>query len=245
MPDSVVFNELASVDSTNNYAMGKVHAAMAKHGEAWFAYEQTAGKGQRGRNWLGSPGENIAMSIALYPLQMKASQQFLLSMATALACRDLFSNYEVDEMKIKWPNDLYWRDRKAGGILIENIFAGNQWKAAVIGIGININQVIFDAALKNPVSLRQITGKEENILNPAKELHRLVLKRFDEIDKRPPSDLLNEYNSHLFALNKTVRLKKENMIFETMIKGVNEKGQLITMDATERTWEFGELSWVF
>ena len=242
MPNSVVLNKLTSVDSTNNYAMGQVHAAMAKHGEAWFAYEQTAGKGQRGRNWLGRPGENIAISIVLFPLQLKTSQPFVLSMVIALACHELFASYAGDDTKIKWPNDIYWRDRKAGGILIENIFAGNQWKAAVVGIGININQIVFDPDLKNPVSLKQITGKDFDILAIASELHQLVMKRVD-IDQDDEM-ILAEYNRQLFSLNKKARLKKDNIIFETLVKGVSAQGQLITVDSTERLWEFGELSWI-
>ena len=244
MSDTAVFNHLGSVDSTNNYAMGMVHAGMAKHGEAWFADEQTAGKGQRGKHWMGKPGENIAMSIALYPLKLATSQQFQLSMATALACHQLFTQHGLDEIKIKWPNDLYWRDRKAGGILIENVFAGNQWKAAVVGTGININQTEFDQALKNPVSLKQITGKTIDVVQAAKDLHQLILNRFESLSSGENESFLQEYNQQLFGLNKTVRLKKDNAVFETTVKGVNAHGQLITVDSTERYWDFGELSWV-
>ena len=224
--------------------MGMVHAGMARHGVAWFAMEQTAGKGQRGKHWLGKPGQNIALSIVLYPLNLKASQQFPISMSVALACHDFFSAYSGDETKIKWPNDLYWCDRKAGGILIENIFTGTHWKCAVVGIGININQTDFDSSIRKPVSLKQITGKEYDVVTLAKQLHQQVLKRFDELDEKPVDLLLDEYNKRLFAVNEKVRLKKANNIFETTIRSVTENGLLITSDSEQRSWNFGEVEWL-
>src|SRR5258708_3284634 len=154
LPIGHSFIELQSVDSTNNYAMARAAAGDAAHGTLFFAYEQWAGKGQRGRTWTSIPGENIILSAVLEPVALPASQAFLLSACVALACHDLFSQYAGPEQPlIKWPNDLYWRDRKAGGILIENSFKGNQWTLAIAGMGININQVVFPATARNPVSL--------------------------------------------------------------------------------------------
>ncbi len=243
-PNDHLFTVLNSVDSTNNYAMGKVHAGLASHGNAYFSPIQTAGKGQRGNLWETSEGVNIALSIVLDVHTLNASQQFQLSVAIALSGFDFFSAYAGDETLIKWPNDIYWRDRKAGGVLIENIFHGNVWKFAVAGIGININQPFFDASLKNPVSLKQITGKTFDIIALAKELHKAVLNRFGQLEKGQFATLLNEYNKLLFCLNKKVRLKKDSSIFTTIIKGVTENGDLITTDTTERTFSFGEVSWL-
>ena len=244
MPSEALFKILHSVDSTNNYAMGMVHAGLAKHGMSWFAEVQTAGKGQRGKTWKGAPKENIALSIALQPKKLYSGHKFALSMAIALASFDLFSTYAPDETKIKWPNDLYWRDRKAGGILIENVFQGNNWKWAVAGIGININQSEFDPSLSNPVSLSQITGHDHEILGLAKQLYDLVMKRFNELTHRDSFELSKEYNQHLYKLNASVRLKKESRIFETTVKEVSLEGQLITVDAMEHHFDFGEVEWL-
>lgn len=123
---------LPVIDSTNNYAMGQATAGQAGHGTVYFALEQTAGKGQRGKTWLTTPGENIMMSVVIQPQALKTSQQFLLSAAIALGCYDFFKNYAGEETRIKWPNDLYWRDRKAGGILIESRL-GNRESSIVNG----------------------------------------------------------------------------------------------------------------
>jgi BirA family transcriptional regulator, biotin operon repressor / biotin---[acetyl-CoA-carboxylase] ligase len=175
---------------------------------------------------------------------LNALQQFQLSVAVALGCFDFFSNYAGEETTIKWPNDIYWRDRKAGGILIENIFHGKDWKYSVAGIGLNINQSYFDDNLKNAVSLKQITGKSFDTIALAKELHQSVLKRFNQLEKEGFAGLLEEYNRLLFGLNKKTRLKKDTIIFDTVVKGVTAHGQLITGDTSERLFDFGEVVWI-
>ena len=235
---------LKQVDSTNNYAMAMVHAGLAKHGNAWFSDHQTGGKGQRGKSWLTGEGQNIALTVVLNPPQLKIIHPFQLSTAVALAGFDFFSSYGGDETRIKWPNDIYWRDRKAAGILIENKFSGNLWKWSVIGIGININQTQFDESLVNPVSLVQITGKRFDPEELARELHQLILKRTAQLLTKSYDTMLEEYNHHLYKRHQSIRLKKDNMVFETVIRGVSSKGQLLTVDKIERHFDFGEVEWI-
>lgn len=246
------FTILDSVDSTNNYAMAQSHAALATHGDAFFAYRQTGGKGQRGKTWHTGNGENIALSIIIEPKQLQVAEQFRLSVAAALGCHDFFSGYAGDETFIKWPNDIFWRDRKAAGVLIENVIgthnlaknSGTAWKFAIIGIGMNINQAAFDSVLKNVVSLKQITGKHFNIVELAKELHQRVLKRVDSLQEKKFDTLRNDYNSVLFKKDCTVILKKGNIEFETVIKSVTENGRLFTIDRVDNFFDFGEVEWV-
>ena len=247
------FTILDSVDSTNNYAMAQVHAALPKHGDAFFALQQTGGKGQRGKSWHTGNGENIALSIIAEPKPLQVAEQFKLSVAVALGCYDFFSRYAGDETFIKWPNDIYWRDRKAGGVLIENLIGKNKtdkkydsvWKYAVVGIGINVNQTVFDNELKNVVSLKQITGKSFDVVVLAKELQAMVLKRIDSLAEKSFDNLLAEYNACLFKRNTMVKLRKGKAEFDTMIKWVTAGGQLYTIDTIDNFFDFGEVEWVF
>ena len=104
---------LSSVDSTNNHAMELIREGKAATGTAIFSLEQTSGKGQRGRNWISEPGQNIIISVILGFEGQAIRQQFLVSAVAALSCHDLLSKYAGDETCIKWPNDLFWRDRKS------------------------------------------------------------------------------------------------------------------------------------
>jgi BirA family biotin operon repressor/biotin-[acetyl-CoA-carboxylase] ligase len=238
------FTILDSVDSTNNYAMAKAHAGLAKHGDAFFAHAQTNGKGQRGKLWQTGQAENIAISIVIDPEPLVQQQQFYLSIAIALACYDFFNKYAGDETKIKWPNDLYWRDRKAGGVLIETAIRGKDWKWAIAGIGININQPKFSDELKNPVSLKQITGKSFDVVELARELHLCVMKRAGEINKTCFDVLLKEYNQLLYKLNENVKLKYPDMIINAVIDGVTADGQLLITDSIQKQINFGEVEFL-
>ena len=117
---------LESVDSTNNYAMAKVRTGLAKHGDGYFAMAQVSGKGQRGKTWVTEPGTNIILTLVMQASPLQLTRQFQFSAAIALAVHDFFGLYAGDETTIKWPNDIYWRDRKAGGILIENIIGSRE-----------------------------------------------------------------------------------------------------------------------
>ncbi|MBD0352922.1 MAG: biotin--[acetyl-CoA-carboxylase] ligase [Flavisolibacter sp.] len=240
---NVPFIELQQVDSTNNYATALVHAGMAQHGTAVFAHEQTEGRGQRQKVWETGKGENIAISIILYPQAIALSQVFLVSMATALGAHHFFSRYAGADTKIKWPNDLYWRDRKAGGILIENSIQAADWKYAVAGIGININQTQFSTLVANAVSLKQITGHNYNTVELAKELHSDVLHRF-EVLQQQPEEIITGYHSHLYKKDEKVKLKKGSRIFDAIIKEVTLQGLLVVQHAVEEQFGVGEVEWV-
>lgn len=237
------FIELQQVESTNNYATGMVHEGMAQQGTVVFTHHQTKGKGQHNRSWLSEAGKNIAMSVVLQPPHLSLSQSFLISMTTAVAVHRFFSSYAGSETKVKWPNDLYWRDRKAGGILIENIVQGSEWKAAIVGIGLNINQTSFESLDTKAVSLKQITGKEFDPLYLAKEFCEQLSDAYDVLLKLP-SQIIESYKNDLYKLNETVRLKKGSRVFNATIKDVTTMGELIVQHAAEERFSVGEVEWV-
>jgi BirA family biotin operon repressor/biotin-[acetyl-CoA-carboxylase] ligase len=237
------FIELLTVESTNNYAMGLVRAAMAQHGAVVFTHEQTRGKGQRNKEWVSQTGQNIAMSIVLEPDGLLSSEAFLLSMMAAVAVRELVSTYTTDNIKIKWPNDIYWRDRKAAGILIENVWQGNEWRCAVIGVGINVNQTEFGELSAKAASLKEIAGRELKPLQLAKQLCTIMEDQFQLLIANP-SAIVESYTSYLYKRNQIVKLRKQNRVFEATIKDVNKNGELIVQHTVEERFTVGELEWV-
>jgi|694.fasta_scaffold00817_4 BirA family biotin operon repressor/biotin-[acetyl-CoA-carboxylase] ligase len=234
---------LTTVDSTNKYAMEEVHAHMAKHGTAYFALEQREGRGQRGKTWKTTPGENIILTVVTEPQCLFPANPFLFNAAIALACYRFYKTWAGDETRVKWPNDLYWRDRKAGGVLIENVVHGNTWTFALVGIGININQVQFDPNIPNPVSLRQIRGEVLDPLVLAKEL-MILIEEYWQVWKNNPAELMAEYNEILFRKGEKAKFKAGNRIFEAFVSGVNESGELMVHTATEECFKVGQLIWL-
>lgn len=236
--------ELSEVDSSNNYAMRQVQAQLAEHGATWFAWHQIAGKGQRGKTWNTAPGMNIILSTVIKPTPIIAGNKFMLSAMIALACYDFFSGHALADTTIKWPNDIYWKDRKAGGILIENIINGKSWKFAIAGIGININQTLFAEEIKNAVSLKQITGKTYNVIELAKELCACLEARWQQLETTSFSNLLYEYNFHLYKRSEQVSFKKDNALFKAVVTGVNANGDLLINTGTETAVPYGILEWL-
>lgn len=238
------FNILPTTDSTNNHAMNEARLGRTSDGAAYFALDQYQGKGQRAKTWSSKPGENIILSVVKDCSGLQLKDQFQLSVAVALACFDFFSAYAGDETKIKWPNDIYWRDRKAGGILIENMVKSARWDKAIIGMGININQTAFDALEGKPVSLKQITGKAFDPISLAKELCRHLEQRFSMLKNEPSDKLLSAYNEHLYKIDEVVHFKRNNIMFQAKVKGVDKNGQLLIMHGVEERIPFGEITWL-
>jgi BirA family biotin operon repressor/biotin-[acetyl-CoA-carboxylase] ligase len=178
--------ELSTIDSTNIYAMAQIKAGLSKSGSCYTADFQTNGKGQHGRVWESSKGQNLLCS---YILELNTldtlknwtpADQIGFSAAIALGIRAFFDAHTNGDTKIKRPNDIYWRDRKAGGILIENLLKGTEWTWAVVGIGININQTVFSPEAPNPVSLKQITGRDWDILSLQEALSKALTKSIQD-----------------------------------------------------------------
>ncbi len=239
MSGHLQFHILDRVDSTNNYAMGRLREGLAEHGEVYFALEQTAGRGQRGKSWVSEPGENIMMSMVFLADTAWSGAPFIFNMAVALVCRDFLSELISEKINIKWPNDIYINDRKAGGLLIENSFRGQAWNGAVIGIGINVNQSVFSTTSNLPVSLIEITGQNHPPIALAQQLQ---LRIWDFLNQRPMDNkaIIAAYNQALYKKGESVWLKKEEQLFETLVLGVDEQGKLITEAGG---FSHGEIEW--
>ena len=224
--------------------MNVVREGKATDGTVFFALEQTRGKGQRGRSWISNKGQNIMLSVVWNADGFNVLRTFELSALVAVACRELFERHAVDGVSIKWPNDIYWNDRKAGGILIENIIQQGQWEKAIIGIGMNINQTQFPAMENRAVSLKQITGKAFDPVELGKELCRELDHWRQRFLNEGFGIILETYNKHLFARGKAMKFRKGNIILQARVEGVNEHGALMVTHGHADTWEHGSVDWL-
>ena len=224
---------LESVDSSNNYAMAQAHAGVAVHGQAWLALEQKQGKGQHGKGWQTVKGDNITMSTLLDAATLSIQQQFRLSATVAAACHSFVKHYAGDNISIKWPNDIYWNDRKAGGILIENILQGQAWKWAVAGTGININQEQFPEHLPNAVSLYQITGQHYAIEEAAELLHQRLLFYWQQLTGGNWEMVHHYYNSNLYKKGELIQVHLDGRSTKATLKGISEEGKLQIVENDE------------
>ncbi len=221
--------------------MAKLHAGMLPGEACFLALEQTAGKGRRGKHWFAAAGENITMSAVFQP---RVYKPFAYSAAIALGCYDFMKMAGAENISLKWPNDVYLDDRKAGGILIENIYRGDQWHRAVTGVGINLNQTVFPADARHAVSLQQATGRSYALIGEGRALYQCLVQRHAWAADRNAEDVLEEYNTKLYKKGHSVRLRKGNISFSTVIERVTVEGELVTRDALERRFQVGEVGFL-
>ena len=236
---------VTETDSTNNY----LNALSLKENPEEFtvitADFQTAGKGQRGKGWESEAGKNLLFSMVMYPAFLKPRKQFLLSQAIALAIKEELDTFS-DGFSIKWPNDIYWREKKICGILIENELLGNAIKKSVAGIGININQEQFHSSAPNPVSLRQITGKPQRKDYILGHVIDRIMENYTLLKVGKTELLTERYHNALYRKEGMYPYRDNSGDFMARIVCVRPEGTLILKDekGNERGYAFKEVQYV-
>jgi len=239
------FIHFSQVGSTNDEARKAIQNGLATHGMAFFSTNQVAGRGQRGRSWQGEPGASLALSVVIKTDFLTVLQQFELSIAVALGVWEgVAGSTGSESLRIKWPNDLYWKDQKLGGILIESVLnTAGQWPWAIVGIGININQKIFDPALPNPISLFQISGQEQAPAAVAKRLCITIGTYLEQLQEQKSPALLAAYNRLLYKREQIARFKSGDRLFSALVKEVSQQG-LLCLENEPHQYTTGSIEWI-
>jgi BirA family biotin operon repressor/biotin-[acetyl-CoA-carboxylase] ligase len=203
---------------------------------------QTSGKGQIGNLWESESGKNLLFSMALFPQKIRPDQQFLISQLVSVSIKKALDEY-VDDVTVKWPNDIYWKDKKLAGILIENSLQGRQIKFAVVGIGLNVNQTEFVSNAPNPISLRQIAGKRIARNSLLKKICQNIMDVYHHLDVEK---LQMEYADMLFRKDGFHTFKADGELFQARIFAVHPDGmlELETIEGEYRSFYFKEVSFV-
>ena len=153
-----------NIDSTNSYLQNLLEKGEDVVDNVVVTDFQTSGKGQGKNVWQSEDGKNLLFSIALDMSFLKAEDQFLLTQIVSVAMINVLKKYLPEEnLFIKWPNDIYFNNKKIAGILIKNEIKGIMLGTSIIGIGLNVNQTSFDESLPNPISMKMITGKDYDL----------------------------------------------------------------------------------
>lgn len=203
---------------------------------------QYQGRGQAGNQWLVEPGQNLTFSCILYPRFMAPADQFYLNMAVSLSVFLLLDNY-LEQLYIKWPNDILAGDKKIAGILIENSLTGSLLQSSIVGIGININQAIFGEL--NATSLTQHTGQKHSLEVLLARWCEIFEGLYNRLKKGNYSGVQQEYLKYLWKKDKMVVYYLDGKRTEGTIKGVNNNGQLmIHENGGEKAYNFKEISFV-
>lgn len=240
------FITLKSISSTNDYLKEELSkSAPFSEGTVIMAEEQFGGRGQSGNKWLSESGKNLTFSILLKPSFLNPIQQFNINIVICVAIYEALYPLLGEELAIKWPNDIYVGDRKLGGVLIENILQGNEWKESVVGIGINVNQEDF-SGLKNACSIKELLHREYILTDLLYDLCKSIEKRYFQLKNQGIADLQLVYRKALYGLNEVRKFNLEGVSVEGKIIDVADDGQLIVdFNGHSARFNFKEIEFVF
>lgn len=233
---------LEEIDSTNRYLKNYREEGDEEMIVAVADY-QAAGKGQGTHTWESEKGKNLLFSIKVYPHWIPVRRQFVLSMAGALAVKDALDSY-VENITLKWPNDVYWNDKKISGTLIENTIDSKGIKSCVFGIGLNVNQLVFHSDAPNPVSLAQILGHEVDRDEVLKKILDGFEKYYELLRRADYMDVSGIYHLSLYRRKGFHPYRDADGEFEGALVEVEDDGHLILHDRQGRirSYAFGEIS---
>lgn len=247
--DGIHYIEVGETGSTNDYLKSLLATLDGVQREprltVAYADYQTAGRGQGTNTWESERGRNLLFSVLCHPVWVPVQAQFLISEAMAIALHGALAAYTGD-ITIKWPNDIYWRDRKISGTIIESTLQGGHIRDCIVGTGVNVNQAEFHSDAPNPVSLCQIIGREADRM----ALLRDIITRFDagladlrdgNYGKTAATYMACLYRSHGFHA-----FRDKDGAFEAAIVEVEDDGHLILRDRDDviRSYAFKEIEFV-
>ena len=240
--------QLEQTDSTNRYLTSfcDKQRDIIEPFTTVMADYQSAGKGQRGNSWESEAGANLTFSFVLYPSFLSAKRQFAISQIVSLGIVNALRRYKGEGFSIKWPNDIYYHDKKICGMLIEVYLEGMNLGRCICGVGLNVNQETFFSDAPNPISLCKIIARKVDRM----ELLDLVMKEIgilynnlkvnsDKISK----ELSDMYFQHLYRKGGYYRYRDKNGEFLAKLLMVEPDGRLYLEDDshTRRSYLFKEI----
>ncbi len=216
--------KIKEVTSTNIYAVEKLKEQIPEW-TVYLADYQLNGKGQKGNLWESEQGKNLTFSIVLEPSFLAANKQYIISKIACLGIKKTLSDY-IENVKIKWPNDVYVGNKKICGILIENQIKGTTLSNSIIGIGININQEHFFSDAPNPISLKQLTNTSYNLDDLLLKTLENIRKYYSLLQKEDDNIINKEFFENMYRIGEWHKFINNTGVFNGRIDGVSEIGQL-------------------
>ena len=215
-------------------------------GTVIMAENQYEGRGQLGSKWHAEPGKNLTFSVLLHPSFLPLGEQFNLNMTISVAVQKALLSVTGTGLTIKWPNDIYFENKKIGGMLLENIVSGSRVKACIVGIGVNVNQEVFETDLQERAgSIFQILQRHVDLIALLAEICGYIEAGYLKLKAGNLAGLRKEYLNSLYQFNVKANYRQNGEIIEGKITGVSEKGLLILETSNGlKTYNFKEIEFI-
>ena len=236
---------LEQIDSTNAYLQRMQSEADIRN---WVVStdEQSAGKGMGSNSWESEVGKNLTFSLAVDMGFLPAERQFLLSEAVPLGIIEVLDTIlPAEKLHIKWPNDLFYENRKLGGILINSTIKAHMMDVSIIGIGLNVNQVQFQDWPTHPISLKMITGKSHDLQPLLEQIAEHIIIKVEQL-KSDPTIIEQDYLKRLFRYRTWADYEVNGKVLRLLMTGIDQFGRLLLVDEqqTIQTFDIKEIKFV-
>ena len=239
--------KLSAIESTNSFLKDLIINQYVENFTIVCAENQTKGKGQVGAVWDSEAGKNLTFSVLIKNMIIESSSVFILNTLVSISIIKALEKFKINNLAIKWPNDILSEQKKIAGILIENIFKGNSEIVSIVGIGLNVNQLQFDN-LPQASSLAILNNKEFELDLILTEIHHQLKFHCMQIVNNVRKDFWEEYHDYLFRKNiPTVFLDIDNQYFMGIIKGVSKIGklQILLEDDSVKEFDLKEIKMLY
>ena len=231
------YHHFDQIDSTNAYLQRKQSEADIRN---WVvsAAEQTKGKGMGNNGWESEVGKNLTFSLAVDMSFLPAERQFLLSEAVPLGIIEVLDGIlSTEKLSIKWPNDLYYGNRKLAGILINSTIKANMMDVSIIGIGLNVNQMTFQDWPTHPISMKMITDKTYDLQPLMEQIAEHILIKVEQL-KSDPAVIEQEYLKRLFRYHTWADYEVRGKVLRLFMTGLDPFGRLMMKDEADNSYCF-------
>lgn len=228
---------LEQIDSTNAYLQRQQSECNIRN---WVvsADEQTAGKGMGSNGWESEAGKNLTFSLAVDMGFLPAERQFHLSETVALGIIEVLDKVlPTENLSIKWPNDIYFENRKLAGILINSTIKANMMDVSIIGIGLNVNQTQFQDWPTHPISLKQITGKKHDLQLLLVQIAEHILIKVEQLETSPAA-IEQDYLKRLYRYRTWADYEVDGKILRLFMTGIDAFGRLMLVDEANNSYCF-------
>lgn len=199
--------KIDAIDSTNRFLKDLAASNSAENFTVVLAKHQTAGRGQMGETWQSESGKNLVMSVLILNSIVKNADAFLFNQMVSVSIVEVLQTHQIPLLSTKWPNDIMSGNKKIGGVLIENLVRGAQTNS-VIGIGLNVNQTIFEN-LPNASSLKNVCLKNFEAEKIGIEIANKIFENH-QLFKSNSLLFIEKYLNNLFMKNVEMTFEKQN-----------------------------------
>ncbi len=240
------FIHLDAVDSTNSYLRHLLDQGEQFDGLTLVVTDnQTLGRGQQGNSWESESNKNLTFSFLCHPIFLKASEQYLLSQMIALSVQETLCAY-TEGVTIKWPNDIYWHDKKISGTLIECDLKGKSICNCIVGTGLNVNQERFLSDAPNPVSLKMTTNQSYELGSLLREVTCRFISYIRMAEAGGDENIRQCYKQRLYRRNGSYTYEDAHGRFSASFVDVENSGRLLLLDQdyNVRRYEFKEVKFI-